>query len=106
MELLQNPSIGNCGREILAEEIKEGTEGAGHGQNVRHVLLLLASKEKVLRLVREPEIGNRGIIGTGEDRLPDIGEHEPLKEETHPAGDHGAGAVDEYDFPLVLQAAK
>ena len=80
MQLLQDPGIRDRGGEILAEEIEEGAEGAGHGQDVRHVLLLLLRQKKVLGLVRVPQVGHRRIIRSGKDRLPDIRQNESLQE--------------------------
>jgi hypothetical protein len=83
VQLLQDPHIRNRSREVLAEEIEERAERACHGEDIRHILLLLPGQKEILRLIRAPQIRHRRIVRSSEDGLSDVGQHEPLQQEPH-----------------------
>ena len=103
MQVFKNPSVGNRRRQILAEEVEEGTERPGHGQDICHIVLLLLRQKEILRLVRAPQIFHRRIIRPPKNSLADVSKNKPLQEQPHPAGDGRSRTVDEHDLAFVLQ---
>src|SRR5436190_2549280 len=72
VQLLQDPRVRNRSREVLAEEIEERAERACHGEDIRHILLLLPGQKEILRLIRAPQIRHWRIIRSGKYGLSDV----------------------------------